>query len=114
MAGIHRRELLQLLGSAPLAAGIVWTETAALEASRRAQQARQAAAPFTPQFFTADEYAAVVLLADVIIPADERSPIAVESSPSAVDTTPTATVRSPDASESVPMAVLSSPVAVAS
>ena len=76
MAGINRRELLQLLGSAPLAAGFVWTETEALEASRRAQQARQDGAPFTPQFFTAEEYAAVVLLADLILPADERSPSA--------------------------------------
>lgn len=74
MAGINRRRVLQLLGSAPLAAGFVWTEMEVLEAQRRTQQARRAAAPrFKPAFFTAHEYATVTLLADMIIPKDERS-----------------------------------------
>jgi gluconate 2-dehydrogenase gamma chain len=73
MAPMNRRKLLQLLGSAPLAAGFVWTEAEAFEAQRRTQQARRAAPAFKPKFFTAAEYAAVVLLAETIIPKDERS-----------------------------------------
>lgn len=73
MSAMNRRQVLQLLGSAPLAAGFVWTETEVVDAARRAQEARQSGSTFTPQFFTADEYAAVVVLADLIIPADERS-----------------------------------------
>lgn len=83
MAPMNRRKVLQLLGSAPLAAGFVWTEAEAFEAQRRTQQARRGAAKgggaglqaprFKPQFFTAAEFATVVLLAETIIPKDERS-----------------------------------------
>src|SRR5688500_9086662 len=72
MGTIGRRRVLQLLGAAPLAAGFVWTETEVLEAQRRTQQARRAPA-FKPAFFTAHEYATVSLLAEIIIPKDERS-----------------------------------------
>ena len=73
MTDMHRRRVLQLLGSAPLAAGFVWTEAEALEAQRRTQQARRATPAFNPKFFTAAEYATVVVLAEMIIPKDERS-----------------------------------------
>lgn len=74
MARMNRRTVLQLLGSAPVAAGFVWTEAEAFEAQRRTQQVRKPAAPaFKPKFFTAAEYAAVVLLAETILPKDERS-----------------------------------------
>ncbi len=72
MEPINRRRVLQLLGAAPLAAGFVWTEAEVLEAQRRTQQARTSAR-FKPSFFTAHEYATVVLLANMIIPRDERS-----------------------------------------
>lgn len=72
MGTIGRRRVLQLLGAAPLAAGFVWTESEVLEAQRRTQQARRAPA-FKPAFFTAPEYATVALLAEIIIPKDERS-----------------------------------------
>ena len=74
MTTINRRQVLQLLGSAPVAAGFAWTDAEAFEAQRHTQQARASAAPaFKPQFFTAAEYAAVALLAETIIPKDERS-----------------------------------------
>lgn len=73
MTAINRRRLLQLLGSAPLAVGFVWTERDVLEAQRQVQQARRTAARYKPSFFTAQEFAAVTLLAEIIIPADERS-----------------------------------------
>jgi gluconate 2-dehydrogenase gamma chain len=73
MATMDRRQLLQFLGAAPLAAGFAWTETEVVEAQRRTQQARRSAPVFKPSFFTAREYATVVLLAEMIIPKDERS-----------------------------------------
>lgn len=73
MADINRRRVLQLLGSAPLAAGFVWTESEVLEAQRQARQARQAAPRYKPSFFTAHEFATVALLAEIIVPKDERS-----------------------------------------
>ena len=80
MSPMNRRKVLQLLGSAPLAAGFAWTEAEAFEAQRRTQQARGGAAPaFKPKFFTAHEYATVVLLAEMIIPKDEHSGGATEA-----------------------------------
>lgn len=78
MTTIDRRRLLQLLGSAPLAAGFAWTGAEVEAAQRRTREARRASS-FTPAFFTAPEYATVVLLAEMIIPADERSGGAAEA-----------------------------------
>lgn len=79
MATIDRRQVLRLLGSAPLAAGFAWTDTEVGVAQQRAQQARRAGPTFKPSFFTPHEYATVVLLADMIIPKDERSGGATEA-----------------------------------
>ena len=76
-----RRQLLQLLGSAPLAAGFTWTDAEAAQAQKNAQAAR-AAAPktaFKPKFFTAREYAMVGILANLVIPKDERSGAATDA-----------------------------------
>jgi len=78
MATIDRRQVLQILGSAPLAAGFAWTETEVGVAQRQAQQARRTPT-FKPAFFTAREYATVVVLAEMIIPKDERSGGAIEA-----------------------------------
>lgn len=73
----NRRDVLKLLTAAPAAAGFVWTQAEVAEAQARAQAARTAAQrtakPFKPRFFTDHEYATVRLLADLIIPRDERS-----------------------------------------
>ena len=79
MSKIDRRALLQLLGSAPLAAGFVWTESEVAAAQQRAQQARRTAPAFKPKFFTAHEYATVTILSDMIIPKDERSGGAIDA-----------------------------------
>ena len=81
MTTINRRQLLQLLGSAPLAAGFTWTDAEAAQARQRAQAARAAGpkAGFTPKFFTAHEYATVRILVDLIIPKDERSGAATDA-----------------------------------
>jgi gluconate 2-dehydrogenase gamma chain len=79
MPKMDRRALLQLLGSAPLAAGFVWTEAEVFQAQQRAQQARRTAPAFKPKFFTAHEYATVTMLSDMILPKDDRSGGAVDA-----------------------------------
>lgn len=76
---MDRRKLLQLLGSAPLAAGFAWTGDEVLAAHDAAQAARPAAAVFQPKFFTPHEWATVRALADAIIPRDERSGSATDA-----------------------------------
>jgi hypothetical protein len=75
--------MLKLLGSAPVAAGFVWTEAEAQQAHHQAQAARQTAkksgTTFKPKFFTAHEYATALILADLIIPKDERSGSATDA-----------------------------------
>ena len=79
MAKLNRRKMLQLIGSAPVAAGFTWTEAEAFEAQRRAQQSRRTTPVFKPKFFTAHEYATVRVLVDIIIPKDERSGSATDA-----------------------------------
>ena len=80
--GLRRRDLLRLLAAAPMAAGFSWNEAEASTAGALAQAARTAppsAPSFTPAFFTAQEYETVRLLADLIIPRDERSGGAIDA-----------------------------------
>jgi hypothetical protein len=84
MSDIKRRQMLQLLGATP-AVALTWTtgaEAAEEQAAKpaapaAAKTAKAAAKPGTkgarPQFFDAHEFATVTLLADLIIPKDERS-----------------------------------------
>jgi hypothetical protein len=75
--------MLQMLSAAPVAAGLVWTETEARQAHQQAHAAQTTAkrtsTPFKPKFFTAHEYATVRLLVDLIIPKDERSGSATDA-----------------------------------
>ena len=78
MKRISRRKALQLFSSAPVAAAaLVWTSSETEAAQTQAQAARRQAtergAAFQPKFFTRREYATVNVLADLIIPRDERS-----------------------------------------
>ena len=72
MSDLTRRELVTLLGvtAAAAACGRRPRGTSA-EATRQADST--AALMQAPQFFTAHEFATVTLLADLVIPADERS-----------------------------------------
>jgi gluconate 2-dehydrogenase subunit 3-like protein len=83
MSDMNRRSVLKLISSAPVAAGLVWTEAEAHEAHTHAQAARATAqrtkTAFKPKFFTAHEYATVSVLVDVIIPKDERSGSATDA-----------------------------------
>src|SRR4029453_12740342 len=64
---------------APRGASFTWTEAEALQASASAQGARAAAEPFTPKFFSAPEFRLVRVLADIVIPKDERSGSATDA-----------------------------------
>jgi gluconate 2-dehydrogenase subunit 3-like protein len=73
---INRRDTLKLLGAVPAAAVFSLSAEEAAEAAQAAQQARARAAAskqtYKPKFFTAHEYATVVLLGDLILPKDAR------------------------------------------
>jgi hypothetical protein len=76
MTDLNRREALQAMGVASLAAAFDWTPAQSSHAAASAQAARAggaASAAFAPTFFTAHEYETVRTLVDVVIPKDERS-----------------------------------------
>jgi hypothetical protein len=78
MSDMNRRQALGVIGTVPAAAfAFTWTTEEASAAAAQAAQARaQATAaqrPYRPRFFTAAEYATVVLLSNLIIPRDDRS-----------------------------------------
>lgn len=84
MAGMNRRDLLKALAAAPLAAAaITWTDADVQAASQAAAAARQTAqrakAAYKPKFFTANEWATVSLLSDLIIPKDAKSGSATDA-----------------------------------
>jgi gluconate 2-dehydrogenase gamma chain len=81
MSNLKRRQMLAILGATP-AAALTWKqgEAAQTPAAPAAQTAKPGAKPaakgkagFKPKFFTAAEYGTVVMLANIIIPKDERS-----------------------------------------
>ena len=77
---MRRRDALKVLLAAP-AATFAWTDAEAAQAAAAAQTARAAtiAKPFVPKFFTANEFKLVSVLADIIIPKDERSGSATDA-----------------------------------
>jgi len=83
MADLPRRDVVQLLAAAPLAAAFDWTPVDAARAREAAGAAREAVArkgsQFEPEFFTPHEYRTVRLLVDLVLPADERSGSATEA-----------------------------------
>jgi hypothetical protein len=76
MTDLNRRDVLQILGATSAAAAVTWTEADVAYAAQAQQARKQAAAKgqaYKPKFFTVREYAAIVALADLIIPKDDRS-----------------------------------------
>ena len=82
---ITRRNALKIIGGTPVAAGLGLGDTEAQTPAAPAHpvaathQAAAAKGPYKPKFFTAHEYATVTLLADTIIPKDDRSGSASEA-----------------------------------
>jgi gluconate 2-dehydrogenase gamma chain len=72
MATLDRRSMLRAMAVAPFAAAFTWTHEEAMHASELVK-ASQAQGTFAPEFFTAHEYDTVRVLADYIIPKDDRS-----------------------------------------
>ena len=73
---LGRREVLKLLGVMPLAGGFAVTQAQAQTAQERI--ARQKGA-YVPRFFSPHEWATVRVLADMVIPRDERSGSATDA-----------------------------------
>jgi hypothetical protein len=79
---ISRREAVQLLAALPFAAALTFTRADHDKAWRFVEKAQRLAAegiPFAPRFFTPAEFRTVGVLADMIIPRDERSGSATEA-----------------------------------
>ena len=80
MDKLNRRTMLKVIGAAPAAAGLTWTDAEAAQARTQAQSTRSTAKPaYKPKFFTAHEWATVNLLVNIIIPKDERSGSATDA-----------------------------------
>ena len=77
---MKRRDALKVLLAAP-AATFAWTDAEAAQAVASAQTAKAAAAakPFVPKFFSANEFRLVRVLADIVIPKDDRSGSATDA-----------------------------------
>jgi len=83
---ITRRNALKIIGATPVAAGIGLTEAAATEQAHQAHmqpRTKPAAGakkgPYKPKFFNAHEWATVALLANIIVPKDEKSGSATDA-----------------------------------
>ena len=79
MSDMNRREILGLLALTPLTTALHWSPEAVSRAKAVAARARQSPADFELKFFTPQEFETVKVLADLIIPKDERSGSATEA-----------------------------------
>jgi hypothetical protein len=78
MSEIGRRGWLKVIGAVPLAALVQAPSAAAVEVAGKAAKGTKGKG-FVPEFFTAHEYETVRVLADTVIPKDERSGSASEA-----------------------------------
>jgi gluconate 2-dehydrogenase gamma chain len=79
---MSRRDAVQLLASIPVAAFLQWPTADHGRIRELVNDALRGAAegtPFAPKFFTAAEYRTVAILANMIIPRDERSGSATDA-----------------------------------
>ena len=71
---MNRRDTLKMMALAPFATLAPQPDSPDVQrVQEKVEAARQTSAPYAPGFFTEGEYETVRLLADTIIPADERS-----------------------------------------
>ena len=83
MSDLNRRAALKVLGVAPLAGMLEWSapsveRTTRMVAALHAEASGEMAA-YMPKFFTPHEWRTVRLLADIVIPKDERSGSATDA-----------------------------------
>ena len=80
MNDVSRRDALKLLGTVPLAAAVDWSAPSMERATKMIERLKEeSAAPYAPKFFTPHEWRTVRVLADMIIPKDERSGSATDA-----------------------------------
>ena len=81
MTDVNRRDALKVLGVAPLAGMLEWSKPSVDRAAKFVAQLDEVtdSAPYKPKFFNAHEWATVRVLADIIIPKDERSGSATDA-----------------------------------
>jgi hypothetical protein len=79
--GMGRREALGVMAMVPVVAAWDWGGATAVERAARAAEAAIAGSggAYAPKFFTAHEWKTVRLLADMVIPRDERSGSATDA-----------------------------------
>ena len=100
MSGIKRREMLQRIGAVPVAAGFALSQARAERAhehvSRSASSAGGQGEGYEPRFFDAHEWATVGVLANLVLPSDERSGSATDAGvPAFIDFASTDEVAEP-------------------
>src|SRR5437016_6636174 len=76
---MKRREAVGAMAMAALTAAFKWTPAEAQRAATLAREAMAAKTPFAPAFFTPHEWDTVRVLADLVIPRDERSGSATDA-----------------------------------
>jgi hypothetical protein len=82
MSDVSRRDALKLLGAVPLVGALDWSAPSLERATRmvaRLEEEGALAAAYKPKFFTPHEWRTVRVLADMIIPKDERSGSATDA-----------------------------------
>lgn len=84
MSDLNRRDAVKALGAVPLAGILEWSgpgmeRTTRIIAGLHADDAAGDAAPYAPKFFNAHEWRTVRVLADILIPKDERSGSATDA-----------------------------------
>jgi hypothetical protein len=76
---MKRREAVGAMAMAALTAAFKWTPAEAAKAAQLAREAMTATTPFAPAFFTPHEWDTVRVLADLVIPKDDRSGSATDA-----------------------------------
>lgn len=84
MSDLNRRDALKVLGITPLAGLLDWSapsveRTTRMVAALHAGESAGETAAYTPKFFTPHEWRTVRVLADIVIPKDERSGSATDA-----------------------------------
>lgn len=77
--GLSRREALQVMAAASAGTLFDWTPVDVVRASVHARRAAAAGTAYEPKFFTPHEWETVRVLADLVIPKDERSGSATDA-----------------------------------
>lgn len=77
--GMDRREAIKAMAMLPFAFKFDWSPSQLERASVAMKEPSAATAPYSPRFFTAAEWITVCMLADYVIPRDERSGSATDA-----------------------------------